>query len=322
MKVKPVKMIPQVMIPTTLDLTNAKVQENLRRENQLTYVRRSWELKVGKRKVIRFNLQKQISCSSEVETSNSEEETGATTTKRFQLTDQQMNELGAKILKAEIMGNAGVANQLREKLERARIQRNIFKERRKTEYISGKQHSLHELKDQDEHIILTHTDQMGNTRPLLASKSTDSKKKQKRVATHNDTGQRVRYFADDDRYDIKQMFEREKYTNASEANLQFANMAGKHKNPNDDLEDIFAEKISHDDSVRTENKERQKAIREHQKVEKVLTSVIGAGFNKCKRTAYMCWEKQHLSLPWYQGLQHGHCMIVTNEHATCCTPNR
>lgn len=275
--------------------------------------------------------------SSEDEASNSEgdfdevvSEKSSTTASEF-LTDQQMNELGAKILKAEIMGNMELAGQLQKKLEKARTQRNIFKERKKLEYINGKQHSLYKSKaekcHQEEHVLLTHTDKVGNTRPLPASKlvglkeKNSGKKKQQRATTHNDSGQRILYFADDDRYDIKQMFEKEKYTSVSEANLQFANMAGKNKNPNDDLEDIFAEKISRDDSLRGEHKEQQKAIREHQKIEKTLDNCDRCfDSTKMQKELLICvGEKAYISLPWYQGLQQGHCMIVPTQHATCCT---
>ncbi|KAM7349009.1 CWF19-like protein 2 homolog [Cochliomyia hominivorax] len=246
------------------------------------------------------------------------------------LTDQQMNELGAKILKAEIMGNMSLANELRDKLEKARTQRNIFKERQKSAYLVGKQNSKKVEEDkEDEYILLTHTDQMGNTRPLPSSKYVDprdlyggrKKQKQKRIDTHNESGERIRYFADDDRHDLKQMFEREKYSSASDASLQFANIAAKHKNPNDDMDDIFAEKICKDNSLHSERKERDRAIREHMKIEAALDNCDKCfGSSKLQKELLVCvGENVYLALPWHQGFQPGHCMIIPNEHATCCT---
>lgn len=269
------------------------------------------------------------SCDDEP-SKNETNEKSSLTTSEF-LTDQQMNELGAKILKAEIMGNMSLANELREKLEKARTQRNIYKERQKTAYLEGNNKSNSKTKkdQQDEHILLTHTDQTGNTRPLPPTKTVDpkdlyggrKKQKQKRVNTHNESGDRVRYFADDDRYDLKTMFEREKYTSASDANLQFANIAGKHKNPNDDMEDIFAEKICQDDSTRSDRKERDRAIREHQKIEKALDNCDKCfDSTKMQKELLICvGENVYLALPWHQGLQPGHCMIIPNQHASCCT---
>ncbi|XP_061387107.1 CWF19-like protein 2 homolog [Musca vetustissima] len=244
------------------------------------------------------------------------------------LTDQQMNELAAKILKAEIMGNTAAVEEMREKLEKARVQRNLFKERKKSEIAESRQQNREKSKKKaEEHVLLTHTDQSGQSRPLPASKFVDprdlygGKKKQKRVKTHDDEGQRVRYFADDDRYDIKQMFEREKYTTASQANLEFADLAAKNKNPNDDLEDIFAEKICKDDTSREARRERDRAIREHQRMEAVLDNC-----DRCfdstkmqKELLVSVGDKVYLALPWYQGLQTGHCMIIPTHHATCCT---
>lgn len=270
------------------------------------------------------------SSSNESDVVDIEKEKPNVVTAEF-LTDQQMNELGAKILKAEIMGNMSVAEELRKKLENARIQRNIFKDRKKTACLDGS--SRHNDKNsktsskKEEHILLTHTDQSGQTRPLASSKTVDprdmygGKKKQKRVKTHDDSGQRVRYFADDDRYDIKQMFEREKYTTASESNLQFADIAGKHKNPNDDLEDIFAEKVCQDDSARSNRKNHDRAINEHQKMEAALDNCEKCFDSKKmqKELLVSVGENVYLSLPWYQGLQPGHCMIIPSQHSTCCT---
>uniref|UniRef100_A0A1I8Q4H1 Cwf19-like C-terminal domain-containing protein n=1 Tax=Stomoxys calcitrans TaxID=35570 RepID=A0A1I8Q4H1_STOCA len=246
------------------------------------------------------------------------------------LTDQQMNELGAKILKAEIMGNMSAAEELKTKLENARIQRTAFKERKKLEITKDKKErqETQKHKTREEHVILTRTDKTGHSRPLPSSNTVDprdlygsSKKKVKRVKTHDNDGQRVRYFADDDRYDIKQMFEREKYTTASEANLQFADLAAKNKNPNDDLEDIFADKICKDDSSREARKERDRAIREHQRMEAVLDNC-----EKCfdsskmqKELLVSVGQKVYLALPWYQGLQSGHCIITPTQHSSCCT---
>lgn len=243
------------------------------------------------------------------------------------LTDQQMNELGAKLLKAELMGNMSLVEELRLKMETARMQRNTFKDIRKQSKSGGEFVSDKKVKESEEHIVLTHTDQLGCTRPMPASKVTDQrnkniyKQRQKPMKTHNEYGERVRFFADDDRYNIKEIFEREKFTSASDVNLQFANIASKHINPNDDLEDIFAEKICKDDSVRDNLKERQRAIREHKNNEKVLDNC-----DKCLESPKMqkqhlvcVGEKVYLALPWYQGLQEGHCLIIPSQHISCCT---
>lgn len=244
------------------------------------------------------------------------------------MTDQQMNELGAKIVKAEILGNDELAKSLKDKLESARNIRNQIKHDRKQDFVeSSTLKSDMVKKSKHEHILLTRTDNKGITRPLLQRdiKPIDPwggrKCKSKKVETHA-AGERVRYFADDDRYDIKQMFEREKYTTGADADLQFAEIAGKHKNLKDDLEDIFEDKarknVSEYDDAK---KEQQRAIEEHKKLTKTLDDC-----DKCFDSVKM--EKQlmvsmgntvYLSLPWHEGLQLGHCLIIPIQHVSCST---
>lgn len=136
-------------------------------------------------------------------------------TEQTHLTDEQINELAAKAIKAELKGKPELAAELNKQLETARKQR--------TELLaSGKAPAAKPSKSQQrqerDHVLLTRTDASGNVRPLVQSRSAAAqadpnalyggrkgqKRAQKKVDTHVD-GQRVRYFADDDRYDIKQM---------------------------------------------------------------------------------------------------------------------
>lgn len=110
------------------------------------------------------------------------------------LTDEQMNEIGAKMIKAELMGNESLANKLKGKLERAKA----FKS-------SGKAPPQSREKD---HVVLSITNAAGVTRPATQGEDSkrrpQDKKKNKRVETHQD-GERMKYYPDDGKYDIKQM---------------------------------------------------------------------------------------------------------------------
>lgn len=261
------------------------------------------------------------------------------------LTDQQMNELGAKILKAEILGNDDLAKTLKEKLEKAREYRNANKGEILNKIKAAKVDNA-----EAEHIMLTKTNSQGVSKPLSRqTKESDlwggkaGRKKNKKAETHVG-GERVRYFADDDRYDIKQMvscgectktrcnisivrfhffqFENEKFTTSADQDEQFANIAGKSKNPNDDLEDIFADRVRKDLSQsEVDDRDKAKAIRRHEELRRTLDSC-----DKCFESPKM--EKQlivsmgdqvYLSLPWHEGLQVGHCMIVPMQHVACST---
>ncbi|EDV47001.1 CWF19-like protein 2 homolog [Drosophila erecta] len=243
------------------------------------------------------------------------------------LTDEQINELAGKAIKAELKGKKELAAELNQQLEAARKER--------AEFIASGQ-SVPKAnarpakpKASAEHVLLTKVDQSGNVRPLVQSSNPNEqyggrrgqKRSSKKVDTHVD-GQRVRYFADDDRYDIKQMFEREKHATAAEANLQYADIVSKHKNPNDDLEDIFADKVRKQISAGdAEQREMQSAIREHEKLAATLDNCERC-FDSAKLDKQLLvslGDKIYLSLPWYMGLQSGHCILTTLQHVPCCT---
>lgn len=263
------------------------------------------------------------------------------------LTDQQMNSMAAKMLKAEIMGNADLAKELKEKLDRARQFRVEHKkdllaksfDRRNEQ--NDHQRTKRDKNEDGEDVLLTRTNSKGMSRPVIQNDSelwggrAGRKVKKHKVETHVD-GERVRYFADDDKYDIKQMvkttflfyfyfispensliiefflqrfqFQSEKFLSAADSDMQFANIAGKHKNPNDDLEDIFADKVRENvDERELERKERDRAIREHQHMEKTLDTCERCfDSSKFEKQLMVSMGKTvYLSIPWHEGLQPG-----------------
>lgn len=129
------------------------------------------------------------------------------------LTDHQMNELGAKLVKAELLGNEELVNELKGKLEKAREYRKTQKaEVMSKSYERRSDNRKHHDKEKED-ILLTATNSKGFSRPVAQSHKNDDPwggrsgrktKKSKPAETHMD-GERVRFFADDDKYDIKQM---------------------------------------------------------------------------------------------------------------------
>lgn len=96
----------------------------------------------------------------------------------------------------------------------------------------------------------------------------------------------------------------------------------KHKNPNDDLDDIFADKVRKQISASdAEKREMQSAIREHEKLVATLDNCERC-FDSAKLDKQLLvslGDKIYLSLPWYMGLQSGHCILTTLQHVPCCT---
>ncbi|XP_060664449.1 CWF19-like protein 2 homolog [Drosophila nasuta] len=236
------------------------------------------------------------------------------------LTDEQLNALAARALKAELKQKVELAAQLNQQLAKARKLR---------EEDAAKPKSKSKNRAEEKHVLLTRSDASGNVRPLLQSSASTStsasnsggnrKQNKKRMETHVD-GERVRYFADDDRYDIKQMFEREKYATAADSNLEYAEMLAKHKNPNDDLEDIFNDNARKSQPQgKSEQRELHRAVHEHEKLAATMSNCqhcLGSR-NIDKTLNIALGDKLYLKLPRYEGLQEGHALITPYQHVVC-----
>lgn len=117
-------------------------------------------------------------------------------------------------------------------------------------------------------------------------------------------------------------FEKEKFATGREQDEQFVNIAGQHKNPNDDLDDIFAEKVRQNiTDGQQDERNRSRAIREHQDMQRTLDTC-----DKCfdsermeRQLIVSMGNRVYLSLPWHEPLQPGHCLIVPQQHVSCAT---
>lgn len=218
-------------------------------------------------------------------------------------TEKELNQLAAKIVKAEIMGKTELASELKNTLEKARNNlRTVVK---------------------DETVILTRTDVQGRSQPVRLQSEygeSSSHKRKHKVDTHQD-GQRVRYFADDDKYSLKQMFENEKYNSVEDSNREFLDMTKKIRK-NDDLDDIFADNIRKKDSdAKIDSRNRDKAIAQYEKQSKSIDNCT-----KCLQSESMpkhlmisIGDTVYLSLPSYEPITTGHSLIIPVRHVPCST---
>lgn len=229
------------------------------------------------------------------------------------LTDEQMNSIGAKMLKAEMMGKTKQAAELREKLEKA-------KEYRKNNPKGSRPRQI----DDDNKVVLSLPTASGMNRPIKQSdvrdsRHVDKKQKKKRVETH-EGGERTRYYPDDGKYDIKTLFEREKYSDGRDQDLEFAKAISKVKDSQQmDMADIFSDTIRKDKQPKSD--ERDEAIREAKRLEKVLES------------CYKCFDSQkmnkdvivhvgkyiYISIPYHERLVNHHLIISPIQHIACTT---
>uniref|UniRef100_UPI00398EC46A CWF19-like protein 2 n=1 Tax=Pristiophorus japonicus TaxID=55135 RepID=UPI00398EC46A len=141
------------------------------------------------------------------------------------LSEEEMNKLGAKLIKAELMGNLELASKLKAQLEKARklkIQgQNHITASKRTDNVAA---------DENQEVILVRTDQSGRVWPVDASAESimhkGGKKKRKTIETHHE-GERIRYFQDDDNLSLQDLVRQEKMTSAEDQNERFSRMASK-----------------------------------------------------------------------------------------------
>lgn len=225
------------------------------------------------------------------------------------LSDAQMNELGAKMLKAELTGNTKLAEKLKEKLERAR------------EYKKNNKNLPQKAKE--EKVVLSLPTSSGMSRPVQEREPRDrrqvDKKKNKRIETH-EGGERTKYYPDDGKYDIKQMFEREKYSDQMDQDIEFAKAISKVKESQQmDMADIFSDVIRKDKQKKSD--EVDDAIREAQRMEKVLDTCHKC-FDSPKMTKDLVvyvGKTIYLSIPYHEALIPHHLIISPIQHVSCTT---
>ncbi|PNJ86707.1 CWF19L2 isoform 1 [Pongo abelii] len=236
------------------------------------------------------------------------------------LSVDEKNKLGAKIIKAEMMGNMELAEQLKVQLEKA----NKFEE---TITQIPKKSGV-ENEDQQE-VILVRTDQSGRVWPVnTPGKSLESqggRRKRQMVSTHEEK-ERVRYFHDDDNLSLNDLVKNEKMGTAENQSKLFMRMASKFMGKTDGdyytLDDMFVSKAAERERLgEEEENQRKKAIAEHRslaaQMEKCLYCFDSSQFPKHLIVAI--GVKVYLCLPNVRSLTEGHCLIVPLQHHRAAT---
>ncbi|XP_010017182.1 PREDICTED: CWF19-like protein 2, partial [Nestor notabilis] len=139
------------------------------------------------------------------------------------LTEEEMNKLGARIVKAELMGDMELASELQAELRNARKLRET---QGQIPTNSGREPSS----CQEEQVVLVRTDQSGRAWPVTApaepQEPKGGRRKRQMIPTHVDK-ERVRYFQDDDSVNLKDLVKNEKMRTAEDQNSLFLRMASK-----------------------------------------------------------------------------------------------
>lgn len=255
--------------------------------------------------------------SSTVESSGNEQhghELGKSTENTNQpgkmLTDDDLNKLSAKILKAEISGNAQKVEKLTKKL-------NEMKQMLKTQ-------SIKSSGARDEIVILTKTDLKGNIRPVdveAVSSNHDSRgkrrKKEKIIKTHDDSGERDKYFPDDKNKDLSDLLTEERELNKLGQDQLFMKYAGKLSKMSSDrqnwtIDDMFESNIAKEKSTGSKDMEqlRSKNQREHKQLESCNLCL-----DKCSKESIVHIGKTlYVKVPHLKSMTKFQCQIVPVDH--------
>lgn len=234
------------------------------------------------------------------------------------LSEQEMNQLGAKLVKAELMGNESMAAKIKAQLEASRKLREEYK---------NNPPPAGEEEEGEENVVLSRTGRDGLVRPLPDSQHPKEhgkrRRKKEKVDTHGKTGDRQRYFDDDDKFDLNTLVRREKMGTAEDQNSMFARLAGRSVEKTDDeyqLDDMFMSRASKKQSdARTEEKERSLAIGEHRKMASALEKCQFCFSSVPKHLIIAIGTKVYLCMPNHRSLTEGHCLVVPMQHVASST---
>ncbi|XP_050312111.1 CWF19-like protein 2 homolog [Anthonomus grandis grandis] len=223
-----------------------------------------------------------------------------------QMTEKELNLLAGKLVKAEIMGNEKLVQELKAKLEKGR-------------------EALATSKTNEEGVILTQTDRQGHSKPLTLQHNYDDgfahRKERKKASNTHDNNERVRYFADDDKYSLRDMFESEKLSTTDDQDREFMKIASTVRK-NDDMDDFFADSARRTKSDRKSDQSKHaKAVNDHKKLSGTLDNC-----SRCIQSDVMpkhlivdMKDYVYLGLPPHEPLTEGHCLIVPIRHAQSVT---
>ncbi|XP_061923232.1 CWF19-like protein 2 [Entelurus aequoreus] len=244
------------------------------------------------------------------------------------LSEDDMNKLGAKLVKAEIMGNTAMVEKLKSQLEAARkAQENHAARRKLQETNKSNQAAGRSVEDQE--VVLFRTDQSGQAWPVQPMSGHrephGGRRKKKSIETHVD-GERVRYFQDDDSVGLQEMVRREKMSSAQDQNALYSRMAakmmGKTDGDNYTLDDMFVSGAARKEGEgREDERMRSRAAEESRRLASTMDKCPQCFDSKelQKHLLIAIGSKAYLSLPAGVSMTEGHCVVSPLQHHCAAT---
>lgn len=229
------------------------------------------------------------------------------------VTDVQLNTLGAKLVKAEMMGDMDKIEKLKQELDKLR------ELKKSQESPSSKPRERKEVKGT---VVLTKTDRFGREKPFELP-SHGSRLGSNTKQSHSKKGRREKYFADDDRYSLQDLVKQERQMSAEETHTAIARMASKFvpaTNSDETVDDVLDSKSSFSfNEAKEQEKQKQRAKLESRAMAEILSNCRFCfdTSNFCKHLLVAIGIGVYLAVPSHQSLAEGHCLLVPVEHTTC-----
>lgn len=229
------------------------------------------------------------------------------------VTDGELNKLGAKVTRAELMGDDELAAKLRDQLKDL--------QERKSAQDKGPMKRLHNQSAPEETVLLTHSDRHGNIHPLRSSCSDRQSHKRRRGndSSHGKDGKRNKYFDDDEEYSLQDLIAQEKRTSADAHNRSVNKMAGRHvekMGADQTLDDIFVSSASRRAALPQDSeKDKARALQEHRQL---IRSKLSIDSPELQKQLIVCiGMKVYLAVPPHQPLVPGHCQLIPTLQCSC-----
>ncbi|XP_033631747.1 CWF19-like protein 2 [Asterias rubens] len=276
------------------------------------------------------------SSSSESDSSSDTEGEKSPSPPPRSLSEAEMNQLGAKIVRAELMGNEDLAKRLKAQLEggrQAKAAQTTKGPERKGQQAQGSKTSKEAgSENEQEEVVLTLTDRTGQSWPVPEQTGLESndkgrkrKKKKQIMVTHDKDGKRERYFGDDDQQELKDMVRKERMTSSQDQLKMFNKVANKalEKLTEDyTLDDMFVSTAAQKGSSGQEgSRDRAAAIKQHRSMAASLANCpycLDSTIMQ-KHLIIALGIKVYLCVPANQSLTEGHCFIIPMHHTSSST---
>ena len=224
------------------------------------------------------------------------------------VTNDDLNKLSAKILKAEIVGDSKKAIKLKKKME-------VLKKNLQKQLLSSS--------SAEKTIILTTSDLKGNERPINIDTTElhrkNRKTKHENLATsHDSSGSRINYFADDNnKKGISSLLQEEKSVQKLGHDQVFMKYAGKlskmaNNRQNWTIDDMFESSITKEKNQSAE--ESKRVIAKNKKYHKQLECCQMCLDNCSEAAIVYIGDYLYVRVPPYKSLTKYHCQIVPINH--------